>query len=392
MELTDSPAEAQFRAEVAQWLSDVVPALDWPSDGELEEKLPTWRIWQGKLFESGFAGLSWPSEYGGQSADAIKRLIFQEECDKAGAPESLNILGENLAGPSIIDFGTEEQKQRFLRPILTGEEIWCQLFSEPNAGSDLASLRTKATKVDGGWRIDGQKIWTSRAHIASHAMLLARTGGGERHKGITYFLLPMNTEGVTIRPLRHMLGEPEFNEVFLDNVFVPDDLVLGEVDKGWDVAMGTLAYERVAIATGRVNTRKAVDRLVEDIRTRKDSQGQPLGNDPVVRQTMADLYGRAYIHYLIGQRVAWGVASGGPPGPVASIGKLFFTPLVDGLMDFRVSLDPMGGQWDLEDENQAAGEWLKLAYQSRGSAIAGGSTFIQRNIVAERILGMPRSQ
>src|SRR6202034_1658851 len=207
-------------------------------------------------------------------ADATLRAIFNEELDRAGAPERLNIIGEDFAGPTIIEFGTPEQQQRYLQPILTGEDIWCQLFSEPEAGSDLASLRTKAVRVKGegevggGWRITGQKIWTSRAQLAAHAILLARTGGGERHRGITYFLLPMDAPGVTVRPLAHMLGEAEFNEVFLDDVFLPDGAVFGEVDGGWKVAMTTLAFERVAIATGRVNTAKAIEDIIACIRTR----------------------------------------------------------------------------------------------------------------------------
>ena len=254
----------------------------------------------------------------------------------------------------------------------------------------MASLRTKATRTEGGWRIDGQKIWTSRAQLAAHAILLARTGGGPRHKGITYFLLPMDSPGVTVRPLAHMLGEAEFNEVFLDGVFIPDELVVGEVDGGWRVAMGTLGYERVAIATGRVNTRRAVEDIVADIAARTGENGEPLGADPVVRQKIADLYGRALTHRLIGQRVVTLAAEGGPPGPVTSIGKLYFCPLVEDLADFRLSLDPLGDQFGLDDE-QAGSRWLRLAYQARGTAIAGGSTFIQRNILAERMLGMPRS-
>jgi alkylation response protein AidB-like acyl-CoA dehydrogenase len=324
------------------------------------------------------------------------RAIFTEECDRAGVPERLNIIGEDFAGPTIAHFGTGGQKARYLRPILTGEEIWCQLFSEPDSGSDLASLRTGAVRVTGngevggGWRISGQKIWTSRAQLAAYAILLARTGGGERQRGITYFLLPMDSDGVTVRPLAHMLGEAEFNEVFLDDVFLPDDAVLGEVDGGWQVAMATLAFERVAIATGRVNTTKAIEEIIADIRSRKAADGSPLGADPRIRQQVADLWGRALVHRAISQRVISGAAGGGPPGPVTSIGKLYFCPLVEDLADFRLSLEPLGGEFALDDEIAEARRWLRLANQSRGTAIAGGSTFIQRNIVAERILGMPR--
>ncbi|WP_009475552.1 acyl-CoA dehydrogenase family protein [Rhodococcus sp. JVH1] len=391
MELADSPDEATFRAEVRKWAEKAVPTLPWPEPVDLVDKVPFWQQWQRLLFDSGYGGMSWPQEYGGQAADPIRKAIFTEEMDRVGAPERLNTIGEDFAGPTIIDFGTPAQKERFLRPILTGEEIWCQLFSEPEAGSDLASLRTKATKVDGGWKVNGQKIWTSRAHIAAHAILLARTGGGPRHKGITYFLVPMDSEGITVRPLAHMLGEAEFNEVFLDDVFIPDDLVVGEVDGGWKVAMGTLAYERVAIATGRVNTKRAVGDIVSDIAGMTDDAGRPLGEDPVIRQKVADLYGRALVHYLIGQRVITLAANDGPPGPVTSIGKLFFCPLVEELADFRLSLEPVGGQFALDDDQQKTARWQRLAYQARGTAIAGGSTFIQRNIVAERMLDMPRS-
>jgi alkylation response protein AidB-like acyl-CoA dehydrogenase len=392
MDLADSPEDADFRRDIRAWLAGALPKLPWPEPSDLVAKRPFWRQWQRMLFDAGYAGPSWPKEYGGGGMDARRRAILTEEMDRAGAPDRLNTIGEDFAGPTIVEFGTDAQKQRFLEPILMGNDIWCQLFSEPEAGSDLASLRTSAARVDGGWRIKGQKIWTSRAHLASFAILLARTGGGPRHKGITYFLLPMDSAGVTVRPLAHMLGENEFNEVFLDDVFVPDDLVVGAVDGGWRVAMATLSYERVAIATGRVNTRRAVDDLIGTIAARRGEDGRPLGEDRLVRQHVADLYGRALVHYVIGQRVLTLAASDGAPGPVTSIGKLYFCPLVEDLADYRLSLDPLGGQFDPNDDDgsDAAG-WMRLAYQSRGTAIAGGSTFIQRNILAERILDMPRS-
>ncbi|MGW5519194.1 acyl-CoA dehydrogenase family protein [Nocardia africana] len=395
MELSDSSEEARFRARIRDWLSETLPTLPWPEPARLEDKRGFWSVWQRKLFEAGFAGLSWPAEFGGAGADAKIKAIFNEEMDRAGAPERLNIIGEDFAGPTIVAFGDATQKQRYLQPILEGTEIWCQLFSEPESGSDLASLRTKATKVDGGWKIQGQKIWTSRAQIADNAILLARTGGGDRHKGITYFLLPMSSAGVTVRPLAHMLGEAEFNEVFLDDVFLPDDAVVGEVDGGWKVAMGTLAFERVGIATGRVNTTRAVADLIEQVGRKTDDERHPLSGKPEVRQRIADLYGRALTHYLIGQRVITGAASGQPPGPVTSIGKLYFCPLVEDIADFGLELTEFGGQFGLAEDAASADvdqqRWLRLAYQARGTAIAGGSTFIQRNIAAERVLGMPRT-
>ena len=354
MELKDSPAEAEFRAKARGWLENTLPTLGGPEPPVLEDKLDYWRAWQRLLYGAGYAGLSWPKEYGGGGADAKLRAVFNEELDRAGAPERLNIIGEDFAGPTIIQFGTPAQQERYLESILTGDEIWCQLFSEPEAGSDLASLRTSATKVPGGWRIQGQKIWTSRAQLAAHAILLARTGGGPRHRGITYFLLPMDSPGVDVRPLAHMLGEAEFNEVFLDDVFVPDDGVLGDVDGGWQVAMATLAFERVAIATGRVNTTGAVNDLIREIACRTTEDGTPLGADPLVRQRIADLYGRALVHYLIGQRVITGAAGSGPPGPVTSIGKLYFCPLVEDIADFGLELDELAGQFALAEKDSAS--------------------------------------
>ncbi|QNG38552.1 acyl-CoA dehydrogenase [Geodermatophilaceae bacterium NBWT11] len=391
MELQDTPVEAEFRARVQAFLAEQLTQLPWPEPADLAQKAPFWRQWQRMLVDADLAGLTWPVEYGGQGLDEGLRAVFTEECDLVGAPERLNTIGEDFAGPTIAHLGTPEQKQRYLRPILDGSEIWCQLFSEPDSGSDLASLRTRAERADGGWRITGQKIWTSRAQVAAHAILLARTGGGERHRGITYFLLPMDTPGVTIRPLRHQLGEAEFNEVFLDDVFLPDGAVVGEVDGGWSVAMTTLAFERVAIATGRVNTTKAVQDVIDDVRTMTGADGRPLGERPDVRAHVADLWARAYVHRTIGQRVVAATVAGEPPGPVTSIGKLYFCPLVEDLADFRLSLEPLADQWELDEEEAPARRWLRLANQARGTAIAGGSTFIQRNIVAERILGMPRS-
>ena len=220
MDFRDTPADAEFRAEARSVLEHAVGPLRGDEPATLEAKLPYFRQFQQAIHAAGFAGLAWPREYGGRAASLTEQAIFLEEYDRAGAPDRLNTLGEGLAGPTIIDFGTEEQKQRFLPPILAGEEIWCQLFSEPGAGSDLAALEARAERDGDGWRITGQKVWTSRAQIASYGILLARTGG-PRHRGITYFLVPMDSPGVTMRPLRHMLGEAEFNEVFLDRFRSP---------------------------------------------------------------------------------------------------------------------------------------------------------------------------
>jgi alkylation response protein AidB-like acyl-CoA dehydrogenase len=378
MDFADTPAEAAFRAELRGWLATTLAALG-PEPADGDAVMDWWRRWQGELHAAGYAGIGWPTEYGGRGAGVVEQAIFYEECDRAGAPPRLNVIGEGMTGPTIIDFGTDAQKERFLQPILAGRELWCQLFSEPGAGSDLASLQTRASRDGDGWRIEGAKVWTSRAHLADHGILLARTGGGERHRGITYFLLPMRSDGVEVRPLRHMLGEAEFNEVLLDGVFVDDGLRIGPVDGGWKVAMATLGYERTAIATGRVNTRKAIEDLIGLIR-----EHAPLGADPVVRQRVADLYSRVMLQRLTGQRIISGMAAGAP-GPEASTAKLFTAPLVEQIADYAVSLDGLAGQ------EETPSPWLRLAYQARGTSIAGGTTFVQRNIVAERSLGLPRS-
>jgi alkylation response protein AidB-like acyl-CoA dehydrogenase len=387
MDFHDSPEDAEYRAAVRAWLEEAVDALPGPEPPTVAERLDYWRPFQKQLHAAGYTGLSWPKQYGGQEASLVQQAIFLEEYDRAGAPDRINVLGEGLAGPTIIDFGTDEQRERFLRPILEGDHVWCQLFSEPAAGSDLAALETRAEREGDGWRISGQKVWTSRAQIADHGMLLARTGG-PRHGGITYFILPMDQEGVAVRPLRHVLGEAEFNEVFLDGAYVPDELVLGPVDGGWKIAMATLSYERVVLATGRVNMQRLFDELLESVRT-SERDGHPLGEDPYVRRTLADLYARTRVYRLNGLRALSSMAAGSP-GPAASLGKLLSCPLLEDMADFAVAQHGLAGSLEPDDEDAVAGKWLRLAYQARGTSIAGGTTFIQRNIVAERVLGLPR--
>jgi alkylation response protein AidB-like acyl-CoA dehydrogenase len=386
MDFRDSPEDAAYRTEVRAWLKDAVAALPGPEPATIDERLGYWRPFQKQLHAAGYAGLSWPRRYGGQEASLVQQAIFLEEYDRAGAPDRINLLGEGLAGPTIIDFGTEAQRNRFLAPILEGDDVWCQLFSEPGAGSDLASLEARAERDEGGWRISGQKVWTSRAQIADYGMLLARTGG-PRHAGITYFILPVDQPGVTVRPLRHILGEAEFNEVFLDGAYVPDELVLGEVDGGWKIAMATLSYERVVLATGRVNMQRLFDDLLASVRA-SERDGRPLGEDPYVRRTLADLYARTRVYRLNGLRALSAMAAG-TPGPASSLGKLMSCPLLEDMADFAVAQYGLAGSLEPDDEGEAA-RWLRLAYQARGTSIAGGTTFIQRNIVAERVLGLPR--
>jgi alkylation response protein AidB-like acyl-CoA dehydrogenase len=391
MDFRDAPEEAQFRADLRAWLAREVAHMS-PMPVALPERAAWWRPWQRRLHDAGFAGLAWPREYGGRGANVLQQAIFLEECDRAGAPERLDVFGAGMAGPTIIEFGTPVQKVRYLDRILRGEDLWCQLFSEPGAGSDLAALRTRAEKVDGGWRIHGQKVWTSGAQIAEYAILLARTGEpGGRHKGISFFLLPMRQRGVTVRPLRHMLGGAEFNEVFLDGAEVDSDGLVGEIGAGWRVAMATLGYERAAIATGRVNLLRLLENLITLIRETKGEDGCPLGQDSFVRQRVAELYARMALQRLTGKRILSTLAEGGAPGPESSTAKLFTAPLVEEVCDFALSLIGLGGQEDPETADPVQARWLRLSYQARGTSIAGGTTFVQRNILAERALGLPKN-
>lgn len=391
MDFRDTPEDARFRADVRSWLAREVARMG-PMPVPIVERAAWWRPWQRRLHDAGYAGLPWPQEYGGRGASVLQQAIFLEECDLAGAPERMDVISAGMAGPTIIEYGTAAQKAFHLDRILTGELLWCQLFSEPGAGSDLAALTARAEKIPGGWRIQGQKVWTSLAQVADYAILLARTGQpGGRHKGISYFLLPMRQHGVTVRPLRHMLGGAEFNEVFLDGAEVGDDGLVGEVGAGWKVAMSTLGYERAALATGRVNLFRLIENLMALVRQTRMDDGRPLGEDAFVRQRVAELYSRVVLQRLTGKRILSTLAEGGAPGPEASTAKLFTAPLVEEVCDFALSLIGLTGQQDPASADPIHARWLRLSYQARGTSIAGGTTFIQRNIVAERALGLPKS-
>lgn len=393
VDFIDQPDQAAFRSEVRRFIAEAVEDLPSLDSHDWGARLEHFRVWQRMVHEAGYAGLAWPTEYGGQEATVHKQAIWVEELNRAaGVPEPLNGVGEKLAGPTIIEFGTVHQKERFLRPILTGEELWCQLFSEPDAGSDLASLQTKATRTDGGWRVSGSKVWTSRAQIADHAILLARTGGGPRHAGITYFLLPMRQEGVTVSPLRQMTGDVEFNEVVIDDVVVPDDLVVGDVDGGWRVALATLQYERAFVALGRVDFGRWFEDLVVDTRAAlATAEGESTGGQ--MRQRVARLYERTLVQRVTGQRVLARVDRGEAPGAESSVGKLALSPLLFDLAEAGLELAGMEGQLDpLGSGDERGSVWQRRAQIARGMAIAGGTPQIQKNIVAEQVLGLPRQK
>src|SRR6266536_4117811 len=278
MDLTLTAEEAAFRDDVRAWLAE-----NHPGPGPryaTDEWIGFATDWQRKLHAGGWAGLAWPEEFGGKGATLIEQSIFSEELARARAPRPANVLGLVMGGPVVIAHGTEEQKERFLEPILSGEEISCQGFSEPQSGSDLASLKTRAVRENGGWRVTGQKVWTTFAHEAKWCMLLARSDPeAPKHKGLTYFICDMEQDEIDVRPLRQITGEAEFNEIFIEGAYVPDENLVGGVGNGWNVAITTLMHERAGLgAASAITVRRDLDELIALINDRG------LGDDPLIRQ------------------------------------------------------------------------------------------------------------
>ena len=330
------------------------------------------RTCQRLLFEAGFAGIDWPREHGGQGLGAAEVVAFNQEAAHYDLPITPFVIGLGMCGPTIIAHGTDAQRARYLRPLLSGEEIWCQLFSEPGAGSDLASLRTAAVEVDGTWRLTGQKVWTSGAHNARFGMILARSDpDSARHHGLTMFVIAMDAPGITIRPLRQMNGAARFNEVFLDDVAVEG--VLGEVGEGWRTALTTLMNERVSIGSGPSNHGVAFD----DLRRIADARGA------VERDALARAHTDETLVGLLGQRVTDAILAGARPGPEGSLAKLAGTGAAKRSASLAVAL---AGPSSLAGE----GPWAEVLCAAPGLSIAGGTDEVLRNVIGERVLGLPR--
>src|ERR671911_82315 len=314
MDLTLSPSEQEFRDEVRSWLEANHPG---PTPEGDDAGFEFRRAWQRKLNERGWAGLSWPEQYGGSGATLFEQAIFSEELARASAPSMANTLGLTMGGPTVIGHGTEEQKDRYLAPILSADEIWCQGFSEPEAGSDLAALKTRAVRDGDGWLVTGQKVWTSGAQHSKWCMLVARTDGeAAKHKGLTYFLMDMEQEAVQIRPLRQITGEAEFNELFLEEARIPDEHVVGGVGNGWMVALTTLMNERAGLGFAlQVRLRQQLDDLFEAAAERG------LLEDPLVADRLADLHIRTEAIRLLAWKGLTDVERYGQPGPEGSLVK-----------------------------------------------------------------------
>jgi alkylation response protein AidB-like acyl-CoA dehydrogenase len=389
VDLTLSPSEEQFRDEVRAWLEENHPG---PEPEGLDAVVEFRRDWQRRLHEAGWAGISWPSEYGGRGATMIEQAIFAQEMARADAPPPANILGLAMGGPVVIAHGTEEQKKRYLEPILSAEEIWCQGFSEPESGSDLASLKTKAVKDGDTWLVTGQKVWTTFAQYAKWCMLVARTDpDAPKHQGLTYFLLDMEQDGVQVRPLVQITGEGEFNEIFMEEARIPEENVIGGVGEGWTVAITTLMNERAGIAfSSIVGLQKSLRRLAELAqRTRLD--GGSAAEDPYYRQRLAQLYIEAETMRLNAYRGLTKTMESGMPGPEGSLDKWQWADINQGISELALDIEGAYAPLSAGSEHAVAeGGWQYEFLRSRANSIEGGTTEILKNIIAERVLGLPR--
>jgi len=384
MDLSFTPEEEKFRAEVRAWLEANVPAEPLPSF-DTAEGFAAHQEWEGRLYDAGLSVVTWPVEYGGREASLTEWLIFEEEYYRAGAPGRVGQNGIYLLAPSLFEFGTPEQKARFLPPMARGEEVWAQGWSEPEAGSDLANVRSRAEKVDGGWLVSGQKTWSSRAVFGHWLFALVRTDPDSvRHHGLTYFLIPLDAPGVTVRGINQLDGYPGFAEVFLDKVFVPDDQVLGGVGQGWKVAMSTTGSERGLTLRSPGRFLAAADRLVEQAR-----QAGPL--DDRLREDVADAWikTRAYQSYTF--QTLTRILDGETIGPESSINKIFWSEMDLKLHETALRvLGPAGELVEGAPDAVADGRWADGFLFALAGPIYGGTNEVQRNIIAERVLGLPR--
>ncbi len=390
MDLTPTPEQEAVRHEIRAWLKENLP---WeygvglpPAFEDLAAEVEFLRQWQRRLAGGRWVGVHWPEQYGGRGAGAVENFVVQEELSRARAPELAGRIGVNLVGPTLLAHGTDDQKQRWLPRILPADDVWCQLFSEPGAGSDLASLSTRAVRVDGGWLVNGQKVWTSYAQFADWGICLARTNSDVKPQaGISYVVVDMRAPGVDVRPLRQITDESDFNEVFLTDVFVPDDQVVGAVDDGWRVANSTLSHER------GVNARQMVIhlQLLEELLRLAESSGA--FDDSHLAPRLAQAFVEVKLFQLLNGRTLSRLAKGREPGPEASTMKLYWSEMTKRLHD--LVLDVLGDSaplWRHADGNPGDGRWQRSWLYYQAFTIAGGTSEIQRNIIGERVLGLPR--
>jgi alkylation response protein AidB-like acyl-CoA dehydrogenase len=390
MDLAFSPTEEEFRAKLRRWLDENPPRI--PDTDSLDEEVERLRRWQRRLYDAGWIALHWPKDYGGQGATVIENFIFAEEMARARSPELIGRIGLNLVGPTLIAHGTEEQKRRFLPAIPPAADLWCQLFSEPDAGSDLAAIRTRAVADGDAWVVSGQKVWTSYAQYARFGILLARTDPSvAKQRGLSFFIVDMQSPGITVRPLRQMTGSSEFNEVFLEEVRVPRENLVGKPGEGWQIANTTLTHERGTNARQMVIHRQLVEDLLALARS-TGSGGAAAAADPVLRQELAGAWIEVEIMRLHNYRTLTRLVRGEPTGPEGSLNKLYWSEMSQRLHDtaFRV-LGPWSQLVKGSPHAVAAGRWQRSLLYYRAGTIFAGTSEIQKNIVAQRVLGLPRS-
>lgn len=396
MDLNLTPAEHRFRDEFRAWLQSNIPE-DWDPaafhDEDSKQRFAYLRAWQKKMFEAGWVGIHWPKEYGGRGATLIEQTIFIEEMARASAPPLINVLGLSLLGPTLIAYGTEAQKKRYLSNILSADEIWCQGYSEPNAGSDLAALRSEAVRDGDHFVVNGQKTWTSFGHFADWCFAVVRTDPDvPKHKGLTYILIDMHSPGITVRPLKQMTGDSEFNEVSFQNVRVPAENAVGEVNRGWDIAIATLMFERGTLgASLQITFKRQIERLIELSRT-IDRGGRPASEDPIIRQKLAQIYTEIEIFRLNQMRTLTRMSKSGVPGPEGSIQKIFWSEMNQRMQ--QVAMEMLGAYAQLTRESDYAidhGQWAHAYLRARGNTIEAGTSEIQRNIIGHFVLGLPKS-
>ncbi len=396
MDFDFTPEQQAFRREVRAWLAVNVPAdlrgRGFASSRADREHVDRLRDWQRTLHKAGYVGIDWPAEYGGRGVSIMEQVILYEEMARAQSPQPVNRGGLSMLGPTLMTHGTPAQRARHLDKILTAEEIWCQGFSEPEAGSDLANVKTRAVLDGDHYVVTGQKVWTSMAHVSEWGFFLVRTDpAAPKHKGITFLLIDMKSPGISIRPLRQITGEAEFNEVFLESVRVPAANVVGRVNEGWGVALTTLAYERDVLTMIRhISLRTALERLMALARrTRKN--GGTAAEDPVLRQKIAGLVIGERVLQLNGYRSLTRILKGAAPGPEGSTSKLFWSQVDEELAE--VATQVIGPYSQLEGPGPWApdeGQWAFYAVLARGSGIRAGTSEILRNILGERVLGLPK--
>lgn len=379
LKLSISQNIADFRIQFRDWLkSHKPPKL---KDPGLDAFIEVGRRWQKELAEAKWVAVHWPSEYGGRGLSLVEEAIIQEELVGVAAPQLIGLFGLTMVGPVLIKYGTPEQKERYLKKILTGDEIWCQGFSEPGAGSDLAAIKTKAVKVEGGFKITGQKVWTSFAHIADWCFILCRTDdSGKKHQGLTYLLVSMKTPGISVRPLKQISGDDEFNEVFFEEVFVPDSGVVGQVGEGWNIAISTLMFERVVLTFSRqLQSEVALLQILDRYNHKRDAHLK----EDLIRQVVNSCAVRALAYEHLIQ-----YDGGKSPGVEGSLDKLFWSETFQDIA--KLGLKFNGTKAALAESTVENGEEMHRYLYSRGRSIAAGTSEIQRNIIAERILGLPK--